>query len=66
MSRATVTFTRYYCYDVEIDDAAYEDNPWETENAAIDEAFEMYRAEKSRPVADTGYDEVDVYIHPNY
>ena len=60
MATAHVTFTCYYCYEVEIDDTLYDEDPCAAEEQAIGEAYEGYRAFKSRPVADTTYDEVEV------
>ncbi len=60
MAIAHVTFTCYYCYEVEIDNDLYNEDPWAAEEQAIEDAYEGYRAFKSRPVADTTYDEVEV------
>jgi len=60
MALAHVTFTRYYCYEVEIDDALYDEDPWAAEEQAIDDAREQYEALKRQPIADTTYDEVEV------
>ena len=60
MAIAHVTFTCYYDYEVEIDDTLYDEDPWAAEEQAIEDAYEQYKAIKSRPVADTTYDEVEV------
>lgn len=60
MALAHVTFTCYYCYEVEIDDALYDEDPWAAEEQAIDEAREQYEALKRQPIADATYDEVEV------
>ena len=60
MAIAHVTFTCYYDYEVEIDDALYDEDPAAAEEQAIEDAYEGYRAFKSRPVADTSYDRVEV------
>ena len=60
MAIAHVTFTRYYSYEVEIDDNLYDEDPWAAEEQAIDDAREQYEALKRQPVADTTYDEVEV------
>lgn len=60
MATAHVTFTCYYCYEVEIDDALYDKNPCAAEEQAIEEAYEGYRAFKLRPIADPYYDGVEV------
>lgn len=60
MTTAHVTFTCYYNYEVEIDDTLYDEDPWAAEEQAIEDAYEGYRAFKSRPIADTFYDKVEV------
>lgn len=50
MKRYTVVFTQYYEYEVKA----------HNEDAAFDEAYEEFRAEMSRPIARTGYDDVDI------
>lgn len=60
MAIAHVTFTCYYSYEVEIDNNLYDEDPWAAEEQAIEDAREQYEALKSRPIADTTYDEVEV------
>lgn len=50
MSKYTVTFIKYYSYDVEADN----------DDEAIDIAEEDFRADMRRPIADCTYDEVEV------
>ena len=60
MALAHVTFTNYYSYEVEIDDALYDEDPWAAEEQAISDAYEQYEACKRIPIANTTYDEVEV------
>ncbi len=60
MALAHVTFINYSEYEVEIDDELYDNDPYAAEEQAIEDAYEQYKAIKSRPVADTFYDEVEV------
>ena len=60
MAIAHVTFTCYYNYEVEIDDALYDEDILVAEEQAIKDAYEGYRAFKQRPIADTTYDKVEV------
>lgn len=60
MAIAHVTFTRYYNYEVKIDDNLYDEDPWAAEEQAIENAYEQYEAVKRYPVADVTYDEVEV------
>lgn len=60
MAIAHVTFTCYYNYEVEIDDNLYDEDIEAAEEQALEDAYEQYRVLKSRPVADTFYDEVEV------
>ena len=57
---AHVTFTCYYEYEVEVNDDLYDRNPLAAEDKAIEEAYDMYWAYRSRPIADTSYDRVEV------
>ena len=50
MKSYVVTFAQYSVYDVDAD----------SEDEAIDEAYKYFSAEKSRSIADTTYDEVEV------
>lgn len=60
MALAHVTFSCYYHYEVEIDDTLYDEDPWAAEEQAVEDAYEQYKVIKSRPVADTSYDRVEV------
>ena len=60
MALAHVTFTQYFDYDVEVDDALYEEDPWAAEEAAIAQAYDEYCSLKRTPIADTTYDDVEV------
>lgn len=60
MAIAHVTFTNYYSYEVEIDDALYDEDPWAAEEQAISDAQEQYEALMQQPIARTYYDEVEV------
>ena len=62
MAIANVTFTQYYSYEVEVDDALYEDDPWAAEEQAIDEAREQFEATMRQPIARIYYDDVEVEI----
>lgn len=50
MNKYTITFIKYYTYEVEADN----------EDEAIDEAEELFSSEMRRPIADCTYDEVEV------
>lgn len=50
MNKYTVTFIKYYSYDIEADN----------EDEAIDIAEEDFRADMRCPIADCTYDEVEV------
>lgn len=50
MNTYTVTFIQYYDYEVEA----------HNEDAAFDEAYKEFRADMSRPIARTGYDDVAI------
>lgn len=50
MARYSVCFTNYHSYEVEAN----------SESEAEDKAYQQYKAEMSRPIAHTGYDEVEV------
>ena len=57
MKKATVTFIRYYTYEVEISDEIYDNgNGWE----AIEIAKKDFESDMYYPVANTNYDEVEV------
>jgi len=60
MAIAHVTFTKYYTYEIEVDDALYDEDICEAEDKAIDEAYEMFFREQCIPMADTTYDEVEI------
>lgn len=60
MAIAHVTFTRYYSYEVEIDDELYEEDIEAAEEQAIEDAYEQYEVLKRQPIADVSYDEVEV------
>ena len=51
--KAIVTFTCYYSYDVEGED----------EGKCIDQAYDLYRADKVSSIADTTYDEVNLEVY---
>ena len=51
----TVTFTKYYSYDIE---AA-------SESEAEDKAYQKFRSDMCRPVASTWYDEVEIEYEEN-
>jgi hypothetical protein len=59
-----VMFTCYYCYEVETEATVeeYEEDPEGLEEAAIQEAYNRFCAERRYPVADTTYDEVEVEV----
>ena len=62
MAITHVTFTQYYTFEVEVDDALYEDDPWAAEEQAINEAYEQFEAVMRQPIARTTYDEVEIEV----
>lgn len=57
MKKATVTFIRYYTYEVEISDETYYDgNGWD----AVEKAKENFESDVFSPSASTWYDDVEV------
>ena len=57
-----VTFTCYYEYEVTVDPELYEKDPEAAEGEALMKAHGMFCAERSYPVADTSYDDVEVEV----
>lgn len=57
-----VTFTCYYEYEVIVDPELYEKDSETTEDEAVMKAYDKFCAERSYPVADTSYDEVEVEV----
>ena len=60
MALAYVTFINYYEYEVEIDDALYNEDPWAAEKQAIEDAYKQYETCKSCPLVDPYSDGVEV------
>lgn len=57
MKKATVTFIKYHTYEVEISDETYDSGKgWE----AIKIAEKKFISDMCSPIADTGYDDVEV------
>jgi hypothetical protein len=50
MNTYTVTFIQYYEYEIDAHD----------EDTAFDKAYEKFKSEMYRPIARTGYDDVDI------
>lgn len=60
MTTARVTFVRYYTYEVEVDDEVYEEDIDQAEDEALDQAYDCFKTEQYRPIADIDYDEVEI------
>ena len=57
MKKATVTFVKYYTYEIEISDEIYESgNNWD----AIEIAEEKFKSDMRSPIADISYDDVEI------
>lgn len=62
--KATVTFTRYYIYEVEIEEDVedYEADPERCEEEIFDKAYDLFSQECRYPVADLSYNEVEIEV----
>ena len=60
MAIAHVTFTKYYNYEIEVDDTLYNEDIFKAEETAINEAMEQFETLQRCPIADLTYDEVEI------
>lgn len=60
MAIAHVTFIKYYNYEIEVDDTLYDEDIFEAEEMAINEAMGQFEALQRCPIADLTYDEVEI------